>query len=82
MQPVRGGLVILSVEPDGPAALAGLMVGDVLVSLDGHAIEHPDQVLDLLGGDVVGRTLKVELMRGGKQERVDLLVAERPRRAK
>lgn len=82
MQPVRGGLVILSVEPDGPAALAGLMVGDVLISLDGHAIEHPDQVLDLLGGDVVGRTLKVELMRGGKQERVDLLVAERPRRAK
>ncbi len=82
MQPVRGGLVILSVEPDGPAALAGLMVGDVIVSLDGHATEHPDQVLDLLGGDVVGRTLKVELVRGGKQARVDLLVGERPRRAK
>ncbi len=82
MQPVRGGLVILSVEPDGPAALAGLMVGDVIVSLDGHATEHPDQVLDLLSGDVVGRTLKVELVRGGKQVRVDLLVGERPRRAK
>ncbi len=82
MQPVRGGLVILSVEPDGPAALAGLMVGDVIVSLDSHATEHPDQVLDLLSGDVVGRTLKVELVRGGKQVRVDLLVGERPRRAK
>ncbi len=82
MQPVRGGLVILSVEPDGPAALAGLMVGDVIVSLDGHATEHPDQVLDLLSGDVVGRTFKVELVRGGKQVRVDLLVGERPRRAK
>ncbi len=87
MQPVRfsdqhGGLVILSVEPDGPAALAGLMVGDVITSLDGHAVEHPDQVLELLGGDVVGRTLKVEVVRGGKQVRVDLLVGERPRRAK
>ena len=82
MQPVRGGLVILSVEPDVPAALAGLMVGDVIVSLDGHATEHPDQVLDLLSGDVVGRTLKVELVRVGKQVRVDLLVGERPRRAK
>jgi S1-C subfamily serine protease len=87
MQPVRfsdqqGGLVILSVESDGPAALAGLMVGDVIVSLDGHAVEHPDQVLELLGGDVVGRTLKVELVRGGKQQRVDLLVGERPRRAR
>src|SRR6266850_3327542 len=45
MQPVRGGLVILSVEPDAPAALAGLLVGDVIVSLDGNAIEHADQVL-------------------------------------
>jgi S1-C subfamily serine protease len=78
----EGGLVILSVEPDGPAALAGLIVGDVIVGLDGNAIEHPDQVLDLLGGDVVGRTFKVELVRGGKQERVDLLVGERPRRTR
>jgi S1-C subfamily serine protease len=82
MQPVHGGLVILSVEPDGPAARAGLMVGDVLVSLDGHTTEHHDEVLDLLAGDLVGRTLKVALVRGGKQERVDLLVGERPRRAK
>jgi S1-C subfamily serine protease len=87
MQPVRfsdqhGGLVILSVEPDGPAALAGLMVGDVITSLDGHAVEHPDQVLELLGGDVVGRTLKVEVVRGGKQVRADLLIGERPRRAR
>jgi S1-C subfamily serine protease len=80
MQPVRGGLVILSVEPDAPAALAGLLVGDVIVSLDGNAIEHADQVLDLLGGDIVGRTLKVELLRGGKQQRAELLVSERPRR--
>jgi S1-C subfamily serine protease len=87
MQPVRfsdqhGGLVILSVEPDGPAALAGLMVGDVITSLDGHAVEHPDQVLELLGGDVVGRTLKVEVVRGGKQVGADLLIGERPRRAR
>jgi len=82
MQPVHGGLVVLSVEPDGPAALAGLMVGDVITSLDGHAVEHPDQVLDLLVGDIVGRTLKVELIRGGKQVRADLLVGERPRRTR
>jgi S1-C subfamily serine protease len=78
----QGGLVILSVEPDAPVALAGLMVGDVIISLDGHAVEHPDQVLELLAGDVVGRTLKVELVRGGRQELVELLVSERPRRAR
>ena len=93
MQPVRfsdaaksrlgltrsGGLVILSVEPDAPAALAGLMLGDVIVSIEGHPLEHPDQVLEILAGDVVGRTLGVEFVRGGRLERVDLLVGERPR---
>ena len=93
MQPVRfsdaargrigltrtGGLVILSVEADAPAALAGLMLGDVIVALDGHPLEHPDQVLEVLAGDVVGRTLGVEFVRGGRLERVDLLVGERPR---
>ena len=93
MQPVRfsdaarsrsglsheGGLIILSVESDAPAAKAGLMVGDVIVAIDGHRVEHPDQVLELLAGDIVGRTLAVELIRGGKQEKVDLLVGERPR---
>lgn len=93
MQPVRftestrrragihheGGLVILSVEPDAPAALAGLMVGDVLVALNGHPVSHPDQVLEQLSGDVVGRTLSAELVRGGRVERADLLIGERPR---
>jgi len=96
MQPVRfsaamrtrpgigheGGLVILSVEPNAPAALAGLMVGDVIVALDGHPTTHPDQVLELLAGDIVGRSLSVELVRGGKSERADLLVGERPRTAR
>ncbi|HEV8197058.1 MAG TPA: trypsin-like peptidase domain-containing protein [Gemmatimonadales bacterium] len=93
MQPVRisdttraraamtrdGGLVILSVEPDAPAALAGLMVGDVIVAIDGHPVQQSDQVLALLAGDTVGRTLVVELIRGGKPERVEVLVGERPR---
>jgi S1-C subfamily serine protease len=93
MQPVRfsaamrtrpgigheGGLVILSVEPEGPASHAGLLVGDVIVALDGHPTGHPDQVLELLAGDVVGRNLAVELVRGGRSERAELLVGERPR---
>jgi S1-C subfamily serine protease len=74
-----GGLVILSVEPDAPAALAGLMLGDVITSIDGRPMEHPDQVLEVLAGDVVGRTLGVEFVRGGRLEQVDLLVGERPR---
>ena len=93
MQPVRfsdaargrigieqaAGLVILSVEPDAPAALAGLMLGDVILTIDGQALEHPDQVLEILAGDVVGKTLALKYVRGGKLEHADLLVGERPR---
>jgi S1-C subfamily serine protease len=96
MQPVRfnpqaqqrlgiesdSGLVILSVEPDGPAASAGLLVGDVIVKLSGRAIEDVDDLVNALGAsDVVGRTLQLDLVRGGELIEVGVLIGERPRRS-
>ena len=96
MQPVRfnpaaqhrlgvesdSGLVILSVEPDGPAASAGLLVGDVIVKLGGRPIEHVEDLVDALGAaDVVGRTFKLDLVRGGELTQADVLIGERPRRS-
>jgi S1-C subfamily serine protease len=94
MQPVRfstaarerlgleqaGGLVLLSVEPDAPAAAAGLLVGDVIVGLDGRPVEHPDTVLELLAGEVIGKTIAADLVRGGARSRAELRIGERPRR--
>jgi S1-C subfamily serine protease len=94
MQPVRfgaaardrlglaqtGGLVLLSVEPDAPAAAAGLLVGDVIVGLDGKPVEHPDTVLELLAGDAIGRTIAADLVRGGARTRAEIRIGERPRR--
>jgi S1-C subfamily serine protease len=96
MQPVRfnpqaqqrlgiesdSGLVILSVEPDGPAASAGLLVGDVIVKLSGRAIEDVDDLVNALGAsDVVGRTLQLDVVRGGELIEVGVLIGERPRRS-
>jgi S1-C subfamily serine protease len=96
MQPVRfdpaaqrrlglesdSGLVILSVEPDGPAASAGLLVGDVIVKLGSQPIEDVEDLVDALGAsDVVGRTFNLELVRGGEGVNVDVLIGERPRRS-
>ncbi len=75
-----GGLVVLSVEPEGPAALAGLLVGDVLLAIDGRAVDRPEAVLERLAGDVVGKTLTLDLIRGGAPAHADVLVGERPRR--
>jgi len=95
MQPVRfnpaaqrrlgldtdSGLVILSVEPDGPAALSGLLVGDVIVKLGGRPSENVEDLVDALGAsDVVGRTFNLDLVRGGERIKADVLIGERPRR--
>ena len=74
--------MILSVEPDGPAASAGLLVGDVIVKLGGRPIEDVDDLVDALGAtDVVGRTFNLDLVRGGQRVEADVQIGERPRRS-
>jgi S1-C subfamily serine protease len=75
------GLVVLSVEPDAPAARAGVLVGDVVFAIDAQPVQSPEQVVDLLGGGAVGRTLGLDLVRGGARARAEIIVGERPRRA-
>lgn len=94
MQPVRfsastsrqlgltsdAGLIVLSVEPDGPFANAGLLVGDIVVKVDGQPLDDIQELLRMLAGDVVGRSLHVDVVRGGSLTTVEVLVGERPRR--
>ena len=84
MQPVqldkRGGLLLVSIEPDSPAAKAKLLVGDVLVAIDGESLESFEQLLDVLGGDAVGKKVRLVGGRAGEQRTVDVVIGERPRR--
>jgi S1-C subfamily serine protease len=75
-----GGLIVLSVEPDGPAGRAGIVLGDVLVAMDGKPVADTQDVQDCLGGEHVGAVLKTSLLRGGELVVVDVTVGERPRR--
>jgi S1-C subfamily serine protease len=74
-----GGLVVLSVEPDGPAAQGGLLVGDVVFAIDGQPVESPDEVVELLTRARIGQPLALALVRGGARAGVDVTVGERPR---
>jgi S1-C subfamily serine protease len=84
MQPVqldkRGGLLLVSIEPDSPAAKAKLLVGDVLVAIDGDNLQSFEQLLDVLGSDAVGKKVRLDVVRAGEQRAVDLVIGERPRR--
>lgn len=69
--PVAGGALVASVEDGAPAAAAGVLVGDVLVELDGVKIDHPD-VLRTALGERPGKTVKLAFLRAGNRQEVDV----------
>lgn len=75
----RSGLIVIHVEPEGPAGRAGLLIGDVLLTVEGTPIADTDDVHGHLGADSVGKTLKASIVRGGVDLEVNIQVGERPR---
>lgn len=79
----RVGLVVVGLEPDGPAEQAGVMLGDILVALDGKPVSDPTELLAALGPERVGRPLDVRMLRGGQLLPISITVGRRadgPRR--
>jgi S1-C subfamily serine protease len=73
----RQGLLIADVREESPASRAGLMVGDVIVAFDGMPVESPEDLLDLLSGDRVGKPVAISLVRGGAVNEVKVTIGER-----
>jgi S1-C subfamily serine protease len=73
----KTGLILLSVESDSPAGKAGLLLGDVLLTLDGKPVADIDDLQAALRGDVIGKILKASLIRGGEVQDVEITIAER-----
>ena len=71
-------LLVVGVTAGSPAAAAGLLVGDIIMDFDGHPVESPEDLLDLLLGDRVGRSVPLHILRGGGSMQVTVSVSERP----
>jgi S1-C subfamily serine protease len=71
--------MIVSVEPGGPADKAGVLLGDVLVSLDDAPVSDPSDVLAAIGPERIGQPLRAKLVRAGKAQTVSVTVGERQR---
>jgi serine protease DegQ len=71
-------LLVVGVTPDGPAAAAGVLVGDVLLDFDGHPTSSPEQLLAQLFGAGVGRQAPLKVLRGGKVAELTVTIGERP----
>lgn len=72
------GAMVMSVDPQGPGAAAGIHQGDILVAWNGEPIRHVQSLLRALGPDSVGQSVALGLRRGGAGQEVTLTIAERP----
>lgn len=70
-------LIIVSVEPGGPGAEAGVLLGDVLVSANGQTVRDARDLLATLGPDSIGSTLRARVIRGGVPRDLEIRVRER-----
>ncbi|MGB0388121.1 MAG: S1C family serine protease [Ardenticatenaceae bacterium] len=73
----KSGLLIMHVEPGSPAEQAGLLLGDILVSLDGQAINDTGDLQALLSGTRVGNAVPVEVIRGGTLQSVKVTIGQK-----
>src|SRR3989440_828126 len=71
------GALLAQIEPDGPAAKAGLLPGDVVIRLDGVEVNGVDDLIRVLDRDRIGRTLEMEVLRLGRLRSVKIHPIER-----
>ena len=74
----EGGIMVVAVESASPAEKAGVMIGDVLVALDGSAVRDTDEVQSFLGGERVGKPVSATIVRAGSLKELTIVVGERP----
>jgi S1-C subfamily serine protease len=72
------GLLVVMVEPRGPAAIAGILLGDIIVRVDGAELHGLHGLQGSLDPDKIGQAAAVEVVRGGKLVPVNVVVGERP----
>ena len=70
--------IVLDVQPNGPAHQAGLVIGDILVSIGGRQITHFEDVQAQLSAEAIGRSVAVKYVRGGAPCEGSVVVGERP----
>lgn len=73
-----GGLLVTGVAPRGPAAAAGIQIGDILRTVDGKEVADGGQLRYSLATEGVGKMLKVDLIRNGAPRTVSVTLAAPP----
>jgi S1-C subfamily serine protease len=71
------GLLVVSLDPDGPAARAGLVIGDILTYWNGTPVSRVGEIMSALGPDSVATVVELLLLRAGGPIRLKLALGAR-----
>jgi S1-C subfamily serine protease len=71
------GILVVSLDPEGPAARAGVLVGDIVTAWNAKPVDRVREVMRLLGPDSVGHAVDLALLRGGAPTELKVVVGER-----
>jgi S1-C subfamily serine protease len=77
----ESAVVVAGVEPASPAGHAGLVAGDIVLSLDGQAVTGADDLIRILTGEKIGHKVEIEVLRERQRRVVSLEPQERQRKA-
>lgn len=76
--PSQSGVILADVDPDGPASMVGLEVGDIVLSMDGKRMENGRQFDVNVYRKSTGDRIQLEILRNGKKRRFTIVASERP----
>jgi S1-C subfamily serine protease len=71
------GLLIVWIEEGSPAAQAGVIVGDILVGLNGEIVDDHESLQDNLSGALVEQKIEAEVLRGGVRATLAVTIGSR-----
>jgi S1-C subfamily serine protease len=74
-------LLVSRVDPESPAARAGLVLGDALLSFGGETLQDPGELMALLAEDRIGDTVAMKILRGGEVRELQVTIGARSRGA-
>lgn len=78
--PNKSGIMVVSAEPGGPADQAGVLLGDIMVSVGPAPLERIEDVQSFSDSAVIGRPVTFKIIRAGALQEVTITVGERPER--
>jgi len=73
----ESALLVIAVQPDGPADLSGVLLGDALLALDGQALTQVDDLIEALTEERIGAELKFRILRAGEVREIPVRAGAR-----